>query len=128
VWQDDKVAHGHYDGYCKTSEFVSIAGYGAILDVTLVDDSLTPLLCSFAGLVPPAVFDTLQGTLCFNKFLFLLFMAGAYRMAPLCFLARFLYALISVTFVSFLHLNCWYSYPSGYPSASMAMVCIRCAS
>jgi trehalose 6-phosphate synthase/phosphatase len=22
VWQDDKVAHGHYDGYCKTSEFI----------------------------------------------------------------------------------------------------------
>lgn len=20
VWQDDKIAHGHYDGYCKTSE------------------------------------------------------------------------------------------------------------
>lgn len=23
VWQDDKVAHGHYDGYCKTSELYS---------------------------------------------------------------------------------------------------------
>jgi trehalose 6-phosphate synthase/phosphatase len=23
VWQDDKVAHGHYDGYCKTSEFIT---------------------------------------------------------------------------------------------------------
>jgi trehalose 6-phosphate synthase/phosphatase len=22
VWLDDKVAHGHYDGYCKTSEFI----------------------------------------------------------------------------------------------------------
>jgi trehalose 6-phosphate synthase/phosphatase len=23
VWQDDKIAHGHYDGYCKTSEFIA---------------------------------------------------------------------------------------------------------
>lgn len=24
VWQDDKVAHGHYDGYCKTSKLTSL--------------------------------------------------------------------------------------------------------
>lgn len=24
VWLDDKVAHGHYDGYCKQSELLSL--------------------------------------------------------------------------------------------------------
>jgi trehalose 6-phosphate synthase/phosphatase len=27
VWLDDKVAHGHYDGYCKTSEFIFKVAY-----------------------------------------------------------------------------------------------------
>jgi trehalose 6-phosphate synthase/phosphatase len=45
VWQDDKVAHGHYDGYCKTSEFIfealclalgNLLDYGVEPDVILV--------------------------------------------------------------------------------------------
>lgn len=30
VWQDDKVAHGHYDGYCKASEFWLLLLFSAV--------------------------------------------------------------------------------------------------
>lgn len=49
VWLDDKVAHGHYDGYCKQSKFVPMTlcwVYFWILNVPWI------LFASFVAAVP----------------------------------------------------------------------------
>ena len=45
VWLDDKIAHGHYDGYCKTSRSILISSHLNLCSYNsgLLDSSLAPV-------------------------------------------------------------------------------------
>jgi hypothetical protein len=54
LWLDDKVAHGHYDGYCKQSEILIETNYRFFLiSYPMFSSSLATLpLSSLAGCFP----------------------------------------------------------------------------